>query len=105
MTGRDQRSEAMRHYRHTLDEVAENRVVATAEGIITAGWVVELERARRGVLNSAGEPDADRDRILLVLEAMDAELERVCRVAADRESRRQADLSRLRTAWCAAHGG
>ena len=46
MANEDQRAEAVRVYRRTLDEVAENQVVAAAEDILTDAWIGELEQVR-----------------------------------------------------------
>jgi hypothetical protein len=61
MPGTEHENEAVRVYRRVLGEVAENRAVASAEDVIADVWIDELERARRGVLESAdGIGDTDR---------------------------------------------
>jgi hypothetical protein len=60
MTKPEHDSEAVRAYRRTLGEVAETRVVATAEDILTDAWIDELERFRTvilGVADSARRAD------------------------------------------------
>jgi len=105
MTSAEHETEAVLVYRRTLGEVADNRVVAAAEGVIADAWIHELERARRSALASTeSEQNADPHRMCLVIEAVDAELERICIEAIDRTRRGRDDLSRLRTAWTDAYG-
>lgn len=135
-------AEAVRVYQRTLDEVAENQVVASAEDILTDAWIGELEQVRgetmagadmlrdedesaRELVRRAQEGadatelaraqarlsevaamrEADIEAARLLVDAVDAELEHVCRAAVERTRRGRDDLSRLRAAWADAFGG
>lgn len=50
----ERETEAMQAYRRTLGEVAENRVVAAAEDVLTDTWIEELEHFRSIVLGMVG---------------------------------------------------
>ncbi|HEX4786836.1 MAG TPA: hypothetical protein VH372_00130 [Actinospica sp.] len=104
MAGTDRKTEAERVYRRILGEVAEDRVVAAAEDIITDVWIGELEQARRDIMASAEADQADLHQVCLVLEAVDAEIERVCLVGVERSRRGRDELFRLRAAWDKAYG-
>jgi hypothetical protein len=100
----DHRAEAVRAYQRLLGEVAEDQVVAAAEDVITDVWIAELEQGRREIMACAEEDEADLHKVCLVLDALDAEIERVCLVGVERSRRGREELSRLRAAWADAYG-
>jgi hypothetical protein len=104
MAGTSRETEAVRLYRRILGEVAEDQVVTAAEDIITDVWIVELEQARREIMATAEVDNADLARVCLVLEAVEAEIERVCLVGVERSRRGRDELSRLGVAWDEAYG-
>jgi hypothetical protein len=53
---------------------------------------------------SAEADQADLHQVCLVLEAVDAEIERVCLVGVERSRRGRDELFRLRAAWDKAYG-
>jgi hypothetical protein len=104
MADTDRTTEAVRVYRRILGEVAEDQVVAAAEDVVTDVWIAELEQAKREIMASAEVNRADQRQVCLVLEAVDAEIERVCLVGVQRARHGRDELSRLGAAWDRAYG-
>ena len=109
--------EAERVYLRTLAEVAAQQVAAVAEDIVAEAWMRELERARTLLLGSfeeawdrarirptPGDVSADLEQLRLEIDAVEGEIERVCRNAIARSRTVREGLARLRSAWVEAYG-
>lgn len=109
--------EAERVYLRTLDEVAAQQVVALAEDVLSEAWMQELERARSLLLGSfdtvwdqarirrtPGDASDDLERLRGEIDAVEGEIERVCRNAITRSRLIREAFVRLRCAWVEAYG-
>lgn len=110
-------SEAERWYRRALEEAADRQVVAAAEDVVADAWLNELDQAHALLLSSldavwsrprtrraAGGASDDLDRLRQEIDAIEAEIECVCRTAIERSRSVQEALARLRSAWIRAYG-